>query len=139
MPYSTKQQQAVLRCLERRQEEAVSAAVLAEDLRRDGQPVGLATIYRQLERLAQSGQIHKINTEEGALFQACPHAGAAHRDCFLLRCEGCGRVVHLDCGHLQELYSHLDAQHHFRIDPRRTVLTGLCETCAEQEASHGIQ
>ena len=51
MPYSTKQHQAVLRCLEARGETACTAAELAEDLRREGCPVGLATIYRQLEKL----------------------------------------------------------------------------------------
>ena len=51
MPYSTKQQQAVLHCLEQRREELLTAADLAEDLRRDGCPVGLATVYRQLEKL----------------------------------------------------------------------------------------
>ena len=36
MPYSTKQHQAVLRCLEARGETACTAAELAEDLRREG-------------------------------------------------------------------------------------------------------
>ena len=54
-----------------------------------------------------------------------------------LRCEGCGRIVHLDCTHLRHLYDHLEAEHHFRIDPRRTILTGLCQTCGGKEASHG--
>ena len=35
MPYSTKQHQAVLRCLEQRREELLTAADLAEDLRRE--------------------------------------------------------------------------------------------------------
>ena len=134
MSYSTKQHQAVLRCLEQRAEEALTAADLAEDLRRAGCPVGLATIYRQLERLEAAGRIHKIQTEEGALYQYCPHP--AH-GCFLLRCEDCGRVVHLDCGHLQTLYDHLASEHHFRVDPRRTVLTGRCQDCAREVARHG--
>lgn len=137
MPYSTKQHQAILRCLAGRAEESLTAADLAEDLRRAGNPVGLATIYRQLEKLEKAGRIHKINTEEGALYQYCPHPSESH-DCFLLRCEACGRIVHLDCSHLQDLYAHLESEHHFRIDPRRTVLTGLCRLCAEKEAPHGI-
>ena len=137
MSYSTKQHQAVLRCLEQRAEEALTAADLAEDLRRAGCPVGLATIYRQLERLEAAGRIHKIQTEEGALYQYCPHPSEDH-GCFLLRCEGCGRIVHLDCSHLQSLYAHLESEHHFRIDPRRTVLTGLCQTCGGKEVPHGV-
>ena len=94
---------------------------------------------RQLEKLEQAGQIHKIRTEEGAFYQICPHRAAQGRECFLLRCERCGHVVHLDCGHLHALYEHLEAEHHFRIDPRRTILTGLCQACAGKEDPHGTQ
>lgn len=136
MPYQTKQYQAVLRCLEQRSGEALTAADLAEELRTSGSPVGLATIYRQLEKLEQAGRIHKVATEEGAFYQYCPHPPEDH-DCFLLRCEDCGRIVHLDCSHLRGLYDHLEAEHHFRIDPRRTVLTGLCGVCGAKEAAYG--
>ena len=44
MVYTTKQQQAVLHCLEQRPEEALTATDLAADLREAGHPVGLATI-----------------------------------------------------------------------------------------------
>ena len=138
MVYTTKQQQAVLHCLEQRPEEALTATDLAADLRQAGHPVGLATIYRQLEKLEAAGRIHRVRTEEGALFQYCPHPESGH-PCFLLRCESCGRIVHLDCGHMEELTHHLEATHHFRIDLRKTTLTGRCETCAEQEVRHGVQ
>ncbi len=137
MSYITKQQQAVLHCLEQRAQEALTAAELAEDLRQAGESVGLATIYRQLDRLEQAGRIHKIRTAEGACYQYCPHAGDG-QDCILLRCTTCGRVQHLACVHLQELYSHLESEHHFRIDSHHTILTGQCRECAKkEEAIHG--
>ena len=40
MAYQTKQQQAVLRCLQLRAEECLSAADLSEDLRHSGLTVG---------------------------------------------------------------------------------------------------
>ena len=138
MAYITKQQQAVLRCLEERGETTVTAADLAEDLRRAGSPVGLATIYRQLEKLERAGKVHKVNTEEGAFYRYCDH-GETHRDCILLRCEDCGRIVHLDCSHLQGLYDHLEQVHHFRIDARRTLFAGLCDVCAAKEEDHGAE
>ena len=131
MPYHTRQQ-AVLRCLEQRGEESLSAVELAEELRRLGCTVGLATIYRQLEKLAAVGQIHRIDTAEGS-----GHAGGSHRDCFLLKCSRCGRIRHLDCSHLKALYNHLERDHHFRIDPRGTLFTGLCELCVREKDSHG--
>ena len=138
MPYSTKQQQAVLRCLESRESEALSAQELAEELRREGFSVGLATIYRQLERLEEAGVVHKVNTESGAFYLYCSH-GEGRRECFLLKCQRCGRIRHLDCDHLKDLYEHLETAHHFRIDPRRTLFTGLCEECAREEDTHGNQ
>lgn len=137
MPYNTKQRQAVLQCLERRPEEALAAGEIAAELRGEGRPVGLATIYRQLEQLEQTGLVHRVNTGEGALYQICVHGGDARRDCFLLRCERCGRMVHLDCSHLQSLYEHLEREHRFQIDPRRTVLTGVCRLCGREERRHG--
>ena len=133
MPYSTKQHQAVLRCLEARGETACTAAELAEDLRREGCPVGLATIYRQLERLEGQGLVHKVTTEEGACYRYCD---GGEGNCFLLRCEHCGRVIHADCGQLRAFYQHLEQAHHFTVDPRKTVLSGLCDTCREGER-HG--
>lgn len=128
VPYSTRQRQAVLDCLSRRREEPVTAREVAELLRREGCAVGLATVYRQLEKLEEAGLAHKANTEDGALYRYCGRE--AGRDCFLLKCRGCGRLLHLDCSHLGPLYEHLEQRHHFVIDPRATVFTGLCDVCA---------
>lgn len=134
MTYITKQHQAVLRCLEDRPEEARTAASLAEELRRQGQSVGLSTVYRRLERLAAEGLIHRVPTEEGALYQCCLHPPA--QGCFLLRCGQCGRVSHLDCVHLEGLTRHIAQVHGFQVDPRQTVLTGLCRGCGGEEAAN---
>ena len=118
--YMTRQQREVLRCIEDCAD-GTCAAELAERLHRQGSRVGLTTVYR-----------HKIVTDEGARYQYCDgrHAG---RDCFLLKCERCGRIEHLDCSHLGELYAHLLSEHHFRINPRRTLFYGLCENCSRED------
>ena len=72
MSYSTKQQQAVLQCLAERGGECLTAAALTAQLRQSGSPVGLATVYRQLEKREQAGLVHKVHTEEGAFYQYCP-------------------------------------------------------------------
>ena len=90
--------------------------------------------WEQLDKLAASGHLHKINTAEGAFYHLCAHTEDSHRDCFLLKCSRCGRIRHLDCSHLHSLYQHLEQEHHFRIDPRRTVLTGRCDRCADAGA-----
>ena len=135
MPYMTRQRQAVLQALERQGEHPAAAPELAAALRQAGSSIGLATVYRQLERLVEDGLAHRITTETGALYQYCPRGEGG--GCFLLRCEACGRLEHLDCSQLRALYRHLAAEHHFQVNPRRTILTGLCGACGEQEAAHG--
>ena len=83
--------------------------------------------------------VHKVNTEEGALYQYCGRQSQGHRDCFLLKCERCGRIRHVDCTRLQNLYDHLEREHHFRIDPRGTLFSGVCDVCAGEEDHHGAQ
>lgn len=136
MPYTTKQRLVILQALERWGDRPVAAPELAESLRQKGCPVGLATVYRQLDNLVESGLAHKVATDGGALYQYCSRQ-AEGEVCFLRRCHVCGRMEHLECPQLQELYHHLAERHGFQVDPRRTILTGVCRRCAKQEIVHG--
>lgn len=129
MFYMTRQQQAVLQCIEASPDGRATAMELMQRLRQSGQTVGLSTVYRQLERLVAQGCVHKLLTDDGACYQYCDKT--RHKDCFLLQCEGCGAIFHMDCSHLGELYTHLLESHGFAINPRRTMFYGLCEKCRE--------
>ena len=50
--YMTRQQRAVLEGVKASPEGCATAAELTEQLHREGQTIGLTTVYRQLERLA---------------------------------------------------------------------------------------
>ena len=58
--YITKQQKAVLECIAQHHDECVSVNDLLEQLRRRGEAVGVATVYRQLEKLDNSQLIAKV-------------------------------------------------------------------------------
>ncbi len=128
--YMTRQQRAVLSCMEACSGGCATAAELTELLHQQGQAVGLTTVYRQLEKLTQRGLVHKIVTDEGARYQYCSAHGEEHV-CCIIKCERCGHMEHVDCGHLGELYDHLASEHQFRINARRTLFYGLCERCAQ--------
>ena len=127
--YFTKQQKAVLECIAAQGDKSLSAAALAEELHRRGEEIGLATVYRQLEKLSQRGAVHKVVTEDGAYYSYChDHEG---QDCFLIKCEGCGKIEHMACHNLAPLYEHLAAGHRFAVNPRKTIFYGLCAACGE--------
>lgn len=135
MAYSTKQQLAILQRLKEHGATPVTAQELSEELHQDGFPVSLATVYRQLEKLAGAGRVHKVSTDSGALYQTCPrHSG---QGCLLLRCQNCGRMDHLDSPQFQELCRRLGAEQGFLVDGRQTVLTGLCRLCGKKEDTYG--
>lgn len=126
--YMTKQQKALLACLAGCADRPVSAAELVDALHARGESIGIATVYRQLEKLEKQGGVHKVTTDEGAYYQYCTHGGG---DCFLLKCEKCGRIEHIDCHRLAPLYEHLEQEHHFAINARKTMFYGLCGACQE--------
>lgn len=132
MTYMTRQQKAVLESIENAQDGLATAQELTERLHAEGQTIGLTTVYRQLEKLEHQGLVHKIVTDAGARWQFCSCHEKGH-NCFMMKCERCGRVEHVDCQHLGELYEHLWQEHHFRINPHRTLLYGLCQKCSEEE------
>lgn len=133
MAYHTKQLQSLIECLSKWGHQGVSVAQLRADLQAMGKPVSLATIYRQLERLEQDHQLHKLSTPEGSLYQYCPHTTDQPPQC-LLHCQNCGHVSHLDCNEAQSLFDHIQDHHGFTIDPNQTQLTGLCQACRRKES-----
>ena len=52
------------------------------------------------------------------------HAGHYH-----LKCEKCGRLVHLECGLIRDLQAHVREEHDFELDMAQTVFYGLCGEC----------
>ena len=100
-----------------------------------GTPMGTTTIYRHLDRLVDEGLVNKyiIDATSPACFE---YVGDAHTDtetvCFHCKCEQCGKLIHLHCFELEGIRAHLMAEHHFALNPLRTVFYGLCSECMEK-------
>ncbi len=94
--------------------------------------IGQTTIYRNLEKLAADGLLLKFAMPDGlgACFQAAdaPDCPDGH---FHLVCTGCGAVTHLTCGHLDDLSAHMQTDHRFDFDRKRTVFYGRCDNCKQ--------
>ena len=97
-----------------------------------GTPIGVATVYRQLERMVEEGLVNKyiIDANSPACFEYVDRQTTCGEECFHCKCEKCGKLIHLHCEELVQIRSHLKEEHHFTLDPLRTVFYGLCEDCA---------
>ncbi len=88
---STKQRTAVSNLLDQL-DDFRSAQELHEELRRRGEGIGLTTVYRTLQSLADAGQVDVLRTDSGeAIYRRC----SAHHHHHLV-CRHCGRTVEVE-------------------------------------------
>ena len=130
--YKTRQRERLLSYFETLPGVHLTAADVCDFFKTQENPIGQSTIYRQLESLVQEGLLKKYILEgnHSACFEYVePHSHQKAEICFHCKCEKCGKLIHLHCGELEELQSHLLSAHHFKPNPLRTVFYGLCEEC----------
>ena len=104
--------------------------MLRSSLEQDGRQLGVATVYQNLNRLAESGLIVRFLDDRGLLrFDAniSPH----HH----LHCTTCGRIadVDLDDGSMRNLWGVADgvkAGHRaWQLETAQLELRGMCPSC----------
>lgn len=107
-------------------ESFVSAQQIYDDLRAGEERVGLATIYRTLQVMAEAGEVDALRTDDGEmLYRKCGPRHHHH-----LVCRNCGLTVELD-GPSVERWAEKAATDHKFSDVKHVVeLFGLCSTCS---------
>lgn len=130
--YKTKQRDLILNYMTSHRESHVTVNGISDHLASHGTPIGTATIYRQLEKLVEQGVVRKYTVDSStcACFQYVEPDMKCHEH-FHLKCERCGKLIHLECDFVRELASHVQSEHGFAIDPLRTVFYGVCRDCAD--------
>jgi Fur family transcriptional regulator, ferric uptake regulator len=102
-----------------------SAQEIHELLTRRGETVGLATVYRTLQRLADAGEVDVLRTEDGeAIYRRCSPAHHPH-----LVCRECGATVEVE-GPAVERWTRSIAEEHGYADVSHTLeIFGVCASC----------
>lgn len=122
MQRTTRQRTALLEALER-QDDFRSAQQIHEQLRADGETVGLATVYRNLQSLAQSGGVDVLVADDGeSLYRQCADSGHHHH----LVCRECGRTVEFLAPELEAAMTAIAADHGFTDLDHTLEVFGLC-------------
>ena len=106
-----------------------SAQQLHDLLRDRGEEIGLATVYRTLQSLADGGDVDVLRTVEGeALYRRCSRREHHHH----LVCRVCGTAVELDGPGVEDWAARVGATHGFRDVEHTVELTGTCTTCSRE-------
>lgn len=136
--YKTKQREAILDFLIENKEDHVTVNNISDYLEKEGTHVGVTTIYRHLDKLLEQGLVRKFTVDgtTSACFQYAEKLGQC-REHFHLKCEKCGKLIHLNCSHVSEMCMHIFEEHGFKLDLFRTVFYGICEQCEKENTSNG--
>ena len=104
-----------------------SAQDLHDLLRQEGASVGLTTVYRHLQALADAGQIDMLRTDDGeAVYRRCPTASHHHH----LVCRVCGRSVEVEGPEVEAWASAIAIEHGFTEVSHTVEVFGTCASCA---------
>ena len=97
-----------------------------EELRRVGEGIGLTTVYRTLQALADAGEVDVLRTDSGeAVYRRCASDDHHHH----LVCRQCGTAVEI-AGPAVETWAQRVAAEHGFTDLSHTVeMFGLCRDC----------
>lgn len=121
---STRQKTAISAALDEI-EAFVTAQELHELLRGRGEQVGLATVYRCLQALADADKVDVLRTAEGeTAYRRCSQGHHHH-----LVCRSCGRAVEVDGPGVESWADKMAAAHGYTDISHTLEIFGTCSDC----------
>ncbi|MDD9207123.1 Fur family transcriptional regulator [Georgenia sp. 10Sc9-8] len=125
----TRQRSAVSDLLEQT-EDFRSAQQLHDTLRDNGESIGLATVYRTLQSLADAGQVDVMRIDDReTLYRRCARREHHHH----LVCRDCGRTVEIAGDTVERWADQIAQDHGFVAVDHTAELFGTCAACAEDQ------
>ena len=104
-----------------------SAQDLHDLLRHEGASVGLTTVYRHLQALAEAGHVDVLRNDDGeAVYRRCPTEAHHHH----LVCRSCGRSVEVEGPEVEAWASAVAERHGFTAVSHTVEVFGTCAACA---------
>jgi Fur family ferric uptake transcriptional regulator len=129
---STRQRTAVAAALDE-VDEFRSAQELHDVLKHRGDSVGLTTVYRTLQNLADAGEVDVLRTNDGeSVYRRCSTGDHHHH----LVCRMCGKAVEVEGPAVEQWAETIAAQHGYVAVAHTVEVFGTCAECAEAAAKN---
>ena len=122
---NTRQRAALVEAL-RAAEGFRTAQELHDELRSRGSRIGLTTVYRNLQALADGGTVDALRNAEGeAMYRLCATDAHHHH----LVCRSCGTSVEIANDELERWADRTARAHGFTSVTHTAELYGICASC----------
>lgn len=129
MKYVTKNKLKIIEILKANEDRHLT---IEEIFELSNKEVPIASIYRIIDQLLLEGVVRKyvVDKNLSACFQYVGD-GSIHSH-FHLICTKCRKLFHLECSNVNNLISHIEEHHGFKVDISRVNLYGICEECQKR-------
>jgi Fur family ferric uptake transcriptional regulator len=104
------------------------AQEIHEALTAAGQKIGLASVYRMVDRLAEQGLVQRIDIGDGIVRYEPAHTAEHHHH---LVCDACGRVEPFADPSLEQAIEAVEERSGFSVVAHEVLLRGLCGDCRD--------
>jgi Fur family ferric uptake transcriptional regulator len=102
-----------------------SAQDLHDILKQRGESVGLTTVYRTLQALADAGEVDVLRTDDGeAVYRRCSRGHHHH-----LVCRICGRTVEVEGPAVERWADRIAVENGFTDISHTLEIFGTCASC----------
>ncbi|MBA3417385.1 MAG: Fur family transcriptional regulator [Geodermatophilaceae bacterium] len=105
-------------------EEFRSAQQIHQLLLAQGETVGLSTVYRTLQAMADAGELDVIKTDDESLYRRCSARHHHH-----LVCRECGRTEEVEGPTVERWADRVAAEHDFADVSHTLEVFGTCAEC----------
>ena len=123
-------QRAAVRDLLEGGEEFRTAQQLHDQLREVGAKVGLATVYRALQAMAEAGEVDVLRNPDGeATYRRCSSGHHHH-----LVCRSCGYSIEIAAREVEEWAARVAQANGFTEVVHEVEVFGLCGTCSSSQS-----
>jgi Fur family ferric uptake transcriptional regulator len=94
-------------------------------MQRAGESIGLTTVYRSLQSLADDKIVDVLRRDDGeSIYRLCGDAHHHH-----LVCKGCGDAIEIPGGAIEKWAKTMAEEHGFRDVGHSAEIYGLCRKC----------
>lgn len=121
---STRQRAAVIAALDEA-DVFLSSQEIHDHLKQRGESVGLATVYRTLQALAESGDVDVIVRDGETAYRQCSPSHHHH-----LVCRRCHSTIEVEAPDVEAWATAVAHQHGFTEVTHTVEVYGLCRDCA---------
>lgn len=120
-------QRAIITDALRRSSRFVTAQRLHLSLMQSGAIVGLSTVYRNLQALAEAGEVDILQTDRGETMYRLCDADTHHHH---LVCRDCGYSVEVTAQDVEVWAEDVARRHGFGDVTHTAEIFGVCKTCS---------